>query len=411
MHACEVGPFLQPVESAGIPVALEAALEGGAPIAPLPHADQEQQTFLSVLALSRPVPEPDTAAVVATSGSTGRPKGVVLSRAAIRAAAEATHGRLGGPGDWVLAMPAHYVAGLMVIARALVAGTSVHPVSTDLSDLEVVAPRMTGRRYLSLVPTQLVRACQDQRLADALASFHAVLLGGAAADPTLLRQARGLGINVVTTYGMSETCGGCVYDGRPLDGVGVRLDPATTRISIGGPVLFSGYRLQPGLTAAALSGGELRTQDRGRWEQGRLSVTGRVDDVVVSGGVNVDLAEVERTARGWPGLGGAEIAVVGVPDAEWGTRVVAVTDGSGSQGGLRAYLRQVLSPAAAPRQLAQVDRLPRTSSGKIDRQRLVADLHTDFADRETDRADREMDRAHLQTDRAELQADDVRSGS
>jgi O-succinylbenzoic acid--CoA ligase len=324
-----------------------------------------------MLALDQPVDEAGAAAVVATSGSTGRPKGVVLSREAITTAVAATHARLGGPGDWVLAVPAHYVAGLMVLARTVLAGTTAHEVPSDLRGLDRAVAAMTGRRYLSLVPTQLVRACADPRLTEALAGFDAVLLGGAAADPQLLALARERGIAVVPTYGMSETCGGCVYDGVPLDGVRVDLEPGTERILLAGAPLFSGYRLRPDLTAAALRAGRLLTQDRGRWRDGRLDVLGRLDDVVVSGGVNVDLAAVERASRGWPGVTAAELAVVGVPDPEWGTRVVAVTDGYGTLDDLRQFLRLHLPAAAAPRQLVRVAALPRLSSGKIDRQRLV----------------------------------------
>ncbi len=354
--------------------AFEDALTGGPPLLPLPPSDAEQRRVLDLARISQPVSEPDAVVVVATSGSTGRPKGVVLSRGAVAASVAATHDRLGGPGDWVLAVPAHYVAGLMVLARTILAGTAVHRIASDLSDLPIAVAQLTGRRYLSLVPTQLVRAYADPRLVEALATFDAVLLGGAAADPALLADARGRGIPIVTTYGMSETCGGCVYDGVPLDGVEVDVEADTGRILIGGLTLFSGYRRQPDLTAATLRNGRLLTQDRGVWRDQLLRVTGRMDDVVVSGGVNVDLAAVERAAQTWPGRDGSEIAVVGVPDDEWGTAVVAVTDGSGSEADLRAYLRRSLSPMAAPRRLAHLPVLPRTESGKIDRQRLIVEL-------------------------------------
>ena len=367
------GVRLRPVPAALVAGALADALRGGPPIAPLPDAEPERRLSLEMLAPHELVTEPDAAAVVATSGTTGRPKGVVLSRSAIAASVAATHARLGGAGDWVLPLPSHYVAGLMVLARSILAGTTAHPVPADLAGLPETVEAMTGRRYVSLVPTQLVRACADPVLTEALTRFDAVLLGGAAADPRLLAGARDRGIPVVTTYGMSETCGGCVYDGVPLDGVSVRLEESG-RILLGGPTLFSGYRLQPELTAAVRSGTWFRTQDRGRWQQDRLSVLGRLDDVVVSGGINVDLAAVERAVRTWPGLQGSEVAVVGVPDVEWGTRVVAVTDGAGSEAELRSFLQQRLPAAAAPRRLVRVTALPRTSSGKIDRQRLIADL-------------------------------------
>lgn len=362
---------MRTVSGTSVPAALADALRGGPPIAPLPEAENERRRTLEMLRPDEPVEHAGVAAVVATSGSTGQPKGVLLSGSAVAASVAATHARLGGAGDWVLALPAHYVAGLMVVARTLLAGTTLHALPTDLTGLPRTARAMSGRRYLSVVPTQLFRACADEHLSRALAQFDAVLLGGAPKDPRLLELARGQGIRVVTTYGMSETCGGCVYDGVPLDGVEVGLEPDTGRILLGGLVLFSGYRLRPDLTRTALTGGRLVTADRGKWCDDRLTVSGRVDDVVVSGGVNVDLAAVERAARAWPGLHAAEVAVVGVPDAEWGTRVVAVLDGGGSSSELRGYLQLVLPGPAVPRDVTTVTALPRTSGGKIDRQRIV----------------------------------------
>ena len=223
----------------------------------MPLADDpvERRRTLAVVQPDRPVEEPAVAAVVATSGSTGEPKGVLLSAPAIRASVAATHERLGGPGDWTLALPAHYVAGLMVLARAVVAETRVVTVRSDLADLE--APT-SGRHYLSLVPTQLVRALSSPAVAATLARFDGVLVGGAALDAAVLDRARNRGIAVVITYGMSETCGGCVYDGRPLAGVDVQVAPAGG-LSIGGAPLFSGYRLRPDLTADALVDGRLLT--------------------------------------------------------------------------------------------------------------------------------------------------------
>ena len=204
-----------------------------------------------------------------------------------------------------------------------------------------------------------------------------MLVGGGPLPSALAADAAAAGVRVVTTYGMSETCGGCVYDGVPLAGVDVALAD-DGRVDLGGAVLFSGYRGRPDLTADALAGGRLRTADRARWEDGRLVVLGRVDDVVVSGGVNVDLAEVERRLRAWPGLAGADVDVVGVPDPAWGTAVVAVVERSDwsveDTAAVRAHLRAGLPDYATPRRVLGRDRLPRTSSGKIDRLGLVAGL-------------------------------------
>jgi O-succinylbenzoic acid--CoA ligase len=369
---------LRPVEASGLPTALAEALAGGRPVAPLPAAPLERQQALAMLAPEEPLEE-GVAVVVATSGSTGRPKGVLLSARAVAASAQATAERLGGPGDWALALPPHYVAGLMVLARAQLGGTRAHPAAADLTDLPAVAARMAGRRYLSVVPTQLARALPQPALAEALAAFDAVLVGGGPLAPALTAAAQQAGVRVVPTYGMSETCGGCVYDGVPLPGVDVALGD-DGRVSLGGDVLFSGYRRRPDLSAAALVDGRLRTADRARWSDGRLEVLGRVDDVVVSGGMNVDLAEVERRLRSWPGLAGSDVAVVGVPDPDWGTAVVAVVERAGwsdaDTAGVRAHLRDALPAYAAPRRVLGRDPLPRTSSGKIDRLGLVAALST-----------------------------------
>jgi O-succinylbenzoic acid--CoA ligase len=303
---------------------------------------------------------------VPTSGSTGIPKGALLPASALLHSAHATLDRLGGPGQWLLAMPVTHVAGLQVLVRSLVSGLT--PVELDLSPgftaeaFAAAASRLSpqNRRYTALVPTQL------RRLLDAgvdLSTFDAVLVGGAASPFA----APG---NVVRTYGMSETCGGCVYDGQPLGGVDVVIEEGG-RISIGGPVVFAGYRLRPDLTAAALVNGRHLTQDLGTWtDESRLEVVGRVDDVIVSGGVNVAAGLVEAVLSQHPSV--AAVAVVGVPDDEWGERVVAVAVGSIGVpvlrlADVRAFCTGRLEPAAVPRQVVTVDRLPMLASGKPDR--------------------------------------------
>ena len=307
--------------------------------------------------------------VVRTSGSTGAAKEIALSRDAMLSSAHAALDRLGGAGRWLLALPAHYVAGLQVLLRSLVAGTEPvvlgeHP---DF-DRAVDALGAADRRYVSLVPTQLQRLLDDE--AEALRTFDAVLLGGAAASPALLERAADAGVLVVTTYGMSETCGGCVYDGRPLDGVDVSAD-AEGRIHIRGPVLFDGYEGRPDLTAQTLVDGALRTQDVGGFDaDGRLVVTGRVDDIVVSGGVNVGLAAVERRVREHHLV--RDAAVVGVDDPEWGSRVsaFAVADPALTLDALRDFVAAELPRTWAPRDLTVLGELPLLDNGKVDRQAL-----------------------------------------
>ncbi|MFT4011311.1 MAG: AMP-binding protein [Nocardioidaceae bacterium] len=288
-------------------------------------------------------PEP---LIIETSGSTGRPKRVVLSRAAMRASALATIDRLGGPGTWELNLPPTYVAGIQVLYRGLVAPGP--------------------RRYISLVPTQLVRRMDDPGLRE----YDAVLVGGGPLDPAARARAEGNGITVVQTYGMSETCGGCVYDGVPLDGVAVKIDVAG-EVRIAGPVLFDGYDGDPELTEQVLDGGWLRTNDLGRIDDdGRLRILGRVDDVIISGGVKVPAVAVAELLRAHPEV--RDVAVVGVPDPEWGERVVAVVVGDAPLD----ELRDLVDPREwAPRAVVALDAIPLLGNGKPDRQALRRIAH------------------------------------
>jgi len=305
-------------------------------------------------------PEP---LVIETSGSTGRPKRVRLSRDAMRASARATHARLGGPGQWVLNLPPTYVAGVQLLFRSVLAGTEpvVHEGVTRW-----VLEAMTGpRRYLSLVPTQLVRALADDEEVAALAAFDAVLVGGGPLAPDKRAAAEARGIHVVQTYGMSETCGGCVYDGYPLDGVAVKID-AAGEVLLSGPMLFDGYDGEPDRTSAVLDGGWFRTDDLGRLDDdGRLHVLGRTDDVAISGGLKVPLLAVGQMLESHPEVAAA--AALGVPDDEWGERVVAVVEGSADL----TSLRDVVTPRAwAPKRVVHVEVLPRLANGKPDRAAL-----------------------------------------
>jgi O-succinylbenzoic acid--CoA ligase len=307
--------------------------------------------------------------VVRTSGSAGAPKSALLSHRAVLASAQATIDRLGGPGQWLLALPVSGVGGLQVVVRSILAGCE--PVV--LADHDDLAAALTGfsadRRYAAIVPTQLYRWATSGEL-PALARFDAVLVGGAAVDPELLATASAAGVQVVRTYGMTETCGGCVYDGIPLDGVELRVDD-DGQVLLRGPMLFDGYvgdPHEPGSWFATADRGEIR-------DDGTLRVLGRLDDVVVSGGVNVPLGPVEQAIRGMPGV--VDVAVIGAADAEWGERVVAVVvaarDADPTLAGVREGVERAgLSRAWAPRQLVVVPELPVGETGKVDRVRLRA---------------------------------------
>jgi o-succinylbenzoate---CoA ligase len=353
--------LLRQLEGEDLIAGIAAALEGGAAVAP--RCEPRLQTALRV---DEPVTEPDAALIVPTSGTTSDPKAVVLSASAITAAARATHERLGGVGDWVCALPTQHVAGVMTIARAVVAGTTVRLVDAGLAEL----PTATSRTYVSLVAAQLDRALQEPALAQRLATYAAVLLGGSAVPASLLARASAAGLTVVTTYGASETCGGCVYDGLALSGMRIELDDE--RISLGGPMAFSGYRLRPDLTAAVLHGDLVVTNDRGRMRDGSLEVLGRFDDVIISGGEKVDLAAAQVICIEEFGTveAGAPV-LLAVPDARWGHRIVAVSVGDLDLSQVQTRLRGRLGRAATPKELRRLPQMAYTSIGKIDRAALL----------------------------------------
>ncbi|MEP6979222.1 MAG: o-succinylbenzoate--CoA ligase [Nakamurella sp.] len=340
---------------------LAAALDGSGPaLRPVPPG-----------AVELPVPDqvPDLALVVPTSGSTGMPKQVLLTAAALHHSAEAGQNRLhdGDPGHWLLTLPVHHIAGLNVLLRAVLAGRE--PVVMDTSApftpaaFAAAAARLPGGpTFVSLVPTQLHRLLTDPAGTEALQRFTAVLVGGAATAGSQLAAARAAGVAVVTSYGMSETSGGCVYDGHPLDGVRAALD-AAGRIVLTGPVVAAGYAGQP------FAGSRFTTSDLGAWSDGRLVVLGRADDVLITGGVNVSPQAVEDALLGAPGLD--QVVLTGVPDPEWGTRLVAVVVAGGDGPPVLADLRDrataAVGPASAPKEMVVLDAIPTLSPGKVDR--------------------------------------------
>lgn len=377
LHALRLPPGRQVLE------ALAAAIGGGPAVLPLdpkaPAGRRDRQLDLlrphalvdgdgtHQLAGAEDVDD-DIAVVVQTSGSSGTPKGVQLTAAALLHSATATLSRLGAaPGQrWLCCLPTHHIAGVQVLLRSLVAASTpeIWPAFDDVAGLGT-----SSADYVSLVPTMLYRALEA---GVDLTGFRAILLGGAAASPELLRRAADAGARVVTTYGMSETGGGAVYDGVPLDGVRVAVDP-TGRIRLGGQVLAAGYRLAPELTAAAFVDGWHLTQDAGRVAaDGRLQVLGRLDEIVVSGGVNVSLAEVDRALSAHPAV--AQAAAYARPDPEWGQSVVAVVvprRPAPSLDELRTFVADLAGAAAAPRALVLVADLPMLAGGKLDRSALA----------------------------------------
>ncbi len=354
-----------------------------APLAPVPGADvRESELLTASLRVGEDIDD-DVALVVTTSGTTGTPKGAMLTSAALIASGSATHDRLGGPGTWLLALPAHHIAGMQILVRSILAGTV--PVELDVSEgfdpaglAAAVAELGSGRRYTSLVANQLAKALADPAAAAALAELDAVLLGGGPAPAPVLDAAAAAGIRVVRTYGSSETAGGCVYDGIPLDGVEVRIDDpgpgGEGRVLIGGATLASGYRNPPSGPDPFGEPGWFRTEDLGCFdEHGRLSVLGRTDDAISTGGLTVMPGPVEAVMNLHPAV--AECAVFAVPDDRLGQRVAAavVTPRSApapTLAELREFVSLSLDATAAPRELHIVDELPRRGIGKLDRRAL-----------------------------------------
>ena len=370
--------------------ALAAALDGAGPaLLPLPTGGSRGDV-LAAMDLTRPLERDDVALVVPTSGSTGEPKGAMLTAAALRHSARATHDRLGGDGQWLLALPVTHVAGLTVLVRSLVARTRPEVVDLyggfDVAAF-VAATGAAGGRACGTTrrscPTQLRRLLDaGDDAVGSLRTYDAVLVGGAALSPGLHDRAVAAGVRVVTTYGMSETCGGCVYDGWPLDGVEVRLRD-DGRIELGGPTVFAGYRLRPDLTAAALVDGRHVTQDIGRL--GRRRAAGGAQP----GRRRGRLRRRERADR--PGRAGARRPPRrGRRRGGRRARRRVGAAGGGRRAGRPSRRRRRrsrscgrtpptrLAPAAFPRELVVLGLLPLLPSGKLDKnavRSLVAARH------------------------------------
>jgi O-succinylbenzoic acid--CoA ligase len=302
------------------------------------------------------------ALVVATSGTTGEPKGAVLTHDAVQASALASSGRLGvdpARDRWVACLPLAHIGGLSVVTRALATGTRCTLLEQfDAAEVEAEARR--GATLVSLVATALGRTDTT--------GYRAVLLGGAAPPDQLPT-------NVVTTYGMTETGSGVVYDGVPLDGVELRIGDgelgARGEVLVRGPMLMRAYRDD---TDPTLPGGWLPTGDAGSLDgHGRLAVDGRIAEVIVTGAEKVWPVAVELVIGRHPGV--AEVAVWKRPDPEWGERVVAWVvpadvDKPPGLESLRAAVSEQIAPWAAPKELVVVAALPRTASGKLHRRGL-----------------------------------------
>ncbi len=364
--------------------ALMAALHGEGPAIEIVTGDHGEPQAVPV-----ETGVEDAAVVVRTSGSTGTPKATVLTIDALAASSVSTAMALRGEGQWLLALPLQYVAGVQVLVRSLYAGT--RPWVMDQSDgftpeaFTAAAGELTDKiRFTSLVPTQLQRLL-DSPAPETLAvlrRFNAILLGGAPASPDLLATAHAEGLKVVTTYGSAETCGGCVYDGEPLDGVEVRIGEGELegRILLGGDTVAAGY-----LDAARASKAAFFEEDGVRWyvtgdlgeldDDGRLTVLGRADDVIITGGVKASAAYIQSKLEELDGVTAA--FVTGVPSREWGQAVaafVAMTDPSPE--GIKGFTsrREAALGVLAPKTVFADKELLMLPNGKPDRLAMIERL-------------------------------------
>ena len=413
------------------------------------------------------IEDPESLAlVVGTSGSTGAPKQTALSVRALRASARATerffadYPSVGSskprrvvsedPAQWLLALPAHYVAGAQVLTRSVLAGTTP-VVAASITDgvsftpgvfLNAAERLSYARRFVSLVPTQvhkLLEAAEanpalGSEIYDALGQFTGILLGGAPASASLLAAARELGLNVVTTYGSAETAGGCVYSGTALPGVRLRVVPEDAgladnfvagdaadagrsgcasaegtpnigRVWLGSEHLASGYMGDSARTAShffvdADGCRWYRTDDYGSLTPSApnapenegapmLNIVGRSDDVIITGGVKVSARAVAAVLESHPAV--REAAVMGIPDARWGSAVAAAITLRGASGAqsapdtsqatcdmLREFCTDKLGAAGTPKYLRILADFPTASTGKPDRQAIYSMLYREY---------------------------------
>lgn len=437
----------EPADPQEILRAFERSLTGDLPNSARDDQDPRGQTQ-----------DPESIAlVVGTSGSTGAPKQTALSVRALRASARATerffadYPSIGSakqrravsedPAQWLLALPAHYVAGAQVLARSVLAGTTP-VVAASITDGVSFTPEVflnaterlsCARRFISLVPTQvhkLLEAAEaspalGSEIYDALGQFTGILLGGAPASASLLTAARELGLNVVTTYGSAETAGGCVYSGTALPGVRLRVVPedagladspvvagaeAAGRIWLGGEHLASGYLGDSARTAShffvdAHGCRWYRTDDYGSLTSSApnapenegapmLNIVGRSDDVIITGGVKVSARAVAAVLESHPAV--REAAVAGVPDARWGAAVIAAVtlrnlpehygaDAAETARQLQQLCGARLGAAGVPKVVRIVPDFPAASTGKPDRLAIYSMLCKAHTEQQTNR--------------------------
>ena len=316
--------------------------------AALARALYDDGPTLAIGAGSLPNITRDTALIITTSGSTGSPKTITHSAHSLIFNARATHAFLNAKqgAKWSLLLPLTHIAGINVLIRALESGS-------DLATIEEASD------FTAIVPTQLHRALSDIQLFEHLRSCKAVLVGGGPLDSKLRDEAHSRGINVVATYGMTETCGGVVYDGQPLDGISLKI--------IDGRIAIKGEQVSHDVID---SDGWFLTNDRGELRDGRLIVHGRIDDQIISGGEKISLSAVEEFLRSE--YNNREIAAFAKPDREWGERLCIAT--TIALPDVTIKLKSHFGSHVTPKEIMTVSSIPYLSIGKVDRKKLADDL-------------------------------------
>lgn len=309
------------------------------------------------------VPKP-VAVVVATSGSTGGPKEVGITAKALLASAKASNNFLGAKFGqiWSLLLPLTHVAGINVLVRSLELGTT--PI--DLRG----ATQYPKADFTAIVPTQLFRALNgDTQLLEHLKNCQAVLVGGAALSDSIQKSAADAGINIVTTYGMTETCGGCVYNATPISGVTV--DTSDGTIKIKGSTIAYTYLNDEQAWRDSFIDGWFVTRDIGTFVDGKLTVEGRIDDVIISGGKKISLSAVESALQ--EAYKENEFAAFSILDAEWGNALHIAIAGEHpiSTHEISSYLEKTFGVVAKPKGFLILSALPMIGVGKVDQKALA----------------------------------------
>jgi O-succinylbenzoic acid--CoA ligase len=345
-HPRELLPISPKWDMAQVSQALLRALDGSGPA-------------LSCSPATSPEVDSEIAIVIPTSGSSGTPKEVALSARALLASARSAHNFLGAkPGQrWSLLLPINHIAGINVLIRAIGIGTQVIDLrdSTNYVDVD----------FTAIVPTQLHRALHgDADLLNHLRNCEAVLVGGGATSPLLEEEATAAGLTIITTYGMSEMSGGCIYNHQPIDGAEVKIREDGT-VLLRGPMMATTYINNNSLWSSSNEDGWFITPDIGEMRDGKLFILGRSDDQIISGGEKISLSHIENFLHSE--FEGVRFIAFGIPDLEWGTKLILASDKSPNIELIREIIRNKFGGHAIPKEFFELSPLPQKGIGKPDR--------------------------------------------